>query len=419
MHQTVIVLVGIPASGVCSLLCISPFDVKQLNNQITSHVYTAGKTTTVSLLQELGNFEVISQDQLGSRLKCETAFKRALSEGHNIIVDRCNHTKKQRMVWTDLVQAFTRRTGAAVSLVALVLKTPKEECMARALFRRDHPTLPVDQSGMVIERFYWEFENVRREREGFKEVHEVAAVRQLEGALQRIAAAVVEGVPGPSASSNAAAVQGKTEGGGCTQKAAAAEKISTIFSKQQALPPEALPPRWHPRTGGTDWRGAPGVVGVQSPLASTQQPVGVHTGNVAVAAAAAAANNGVRGDLAIRSNMPSSAVPAAGTWQRGASPSPTGRSNVVPFSRNGRPADGQPSPGRHARSGGRAYLDDEDDDGPGRLDARAILLFDLNGTLTSHTSKRRSAGRNRPRPGTRELRRLLVRHGIHADTVMG
>ena len=39
-------------------------------------------------------------------------------------------------------------------------------------------------------------------------------------------------------------------------------------------------------------------------------------------------------------------------------------------------------------------------------DSRPILLFDLNGTLTSHTSKRRSAGRNCPRPGTHHLRRL-------------
>lgn len=41
-------------------------------------------------------------------------------------------------------------------------------------------------------------------------------------------------------------------------------------------------------------------------------------------------------------------------------------------------------------------------------DSRILLLFDLNGTLTSHTSQRKSAGVNRMRPGLQELRRLQV-----------
>lgn len=41
-------------------------------------------------------------------------------------------------------------------------------------------------------------------------------------------------------------------------------------------------------------------------------------------------------------------------------------------------------------------------------DLRPVLLFDLNGTITSHTVKRRSSGINKPRPGIPHLRRLLV-----------
>jgi len=50
-----------------------------------------------------------------------------------------------------------------------------------------------------------------------------------------------------------------------------------------------------------------------------------------------------------------------------------------------------------------------------------ILLFDLNGTITSHTSMRRSAGRNEMRPGIHHLRRLKgkFRLGIYSSaTVM-
>jgi hypothetical protein len=42
-------------------------------------------------------------------------------------------------------------------------------------------------------------------------------------------------------------------------------------------------------------------------------------------------------------------------------------------------------------------------------DARIILLFDLNGTLVSHASRRRSAGNSRLRPGLALLARLLPR----------
>lgn len=46
---------------------------------------------------------------------------------------------------------------------------------------------------------------------------------------------------------------------------------------------------------------------------------------------------------------------------------------------------------------------------PAEADKRITLLFDLNGTLTSHTSKRRSAGINRMRPGLDNMQRLQVR----------
>lgn len=40
-------------------------------------------------------------------------------------------------------------------------------------------------------------------------------------------------------------------------------------------------------------------------------------------------------------------------------------------------------------------------------DPRPILLFDLNGTLTSHTAERKTSGVTLARPGTPALLRLL------------
>ena len=66
------------------------------------------------------------------------------------------------------------------------------------------------------------------------------------------------------------------------------------------------------------------------------------------------------------------------------------------------PRPRRPNPG--SSPGGALFLDARDPP-----DAPPLLLFDLNGTLTSHTTARRSAGRNSMRPGTHHLRRLQAR----------
>lgn len=74
------------------------------------------------------------------------------------------------------------------------------------------------------------------------------------------------------------------------------------------------------------------------------------------------------------------------------------RSNIVPFRK-------VRSPGNPNQPGGITghFVDEE----MGQ-DTRPILLFDLNGTLTSHTAAKRSAGRSLMRPGIHHLRRLQV-----------
>ena len=73
-------------------------------------------------------------------------------------------------------------------------------------------------------------------------------------------------------------------------------------------------------------------------------------------------------------------------------------SNIVPFRRVS-------SPGNPNVPGGVAgYFVDEQ---VGQ-DTRPILLFDLNGTLTSHTAAKRGSGRSLMRPGIQHLRRLQV-----------
>ena len=56
------------------------------------------------------------------------------------------------------------------------------------------------------------------------------------------------------------------------------------------------------------------------------------------------------------------------------------------------------------------YRDDSPPEEP--TDLRPLLLFDLNGTLTAHTSARKSSGKNEMRPGISHLRRLQVCHTV-------
>lgn len=97
------------------------------------------------------------------------------------------------------------------------------------------------------------------------------------------------------------------------------------------------------------------------------------------------------------------------THQQQASPQQTGfaspsRSNIVPFKRKGRGSSG-PLPPDNQPGSIEAHFVDEDVS----ADSRPVLLFDLNGTLTSHTAAKRSSGKSLMRPGINHLRRLQVR----------
>ena len=81
-------------------------------------------------------------------------------------------------------------------------------------------------------------------------------------------------------------------------------------------------------------------------------------------------------------------------------------SNIVPFPQPARPGAARAPPG--ATSGKpqapQRFLDMVGREGG--QDDRPFLLFDLNGTLTSHTHKRQSSGINLMRPGIHHLMQL-------------
>lgn len=129
---------------------------------------------------------------------------------------------------------------------------------------------------------------------------------------------------------------------------------------------------------------------------------GVVRGDHKLSAASHAAGSPMHGGLSSNGALPAASGPCTDPRPdqcQVANPNPVRNPNNQPGASGG----GCPAAQAQAPPAG-GFLDAGD-----APDAPPVLLFDLNGTLTSHTSMRRSAGRNRMRPGTHHLRRLQVR----------
>ncbi|KAI9104706.1 hypothetical protein DFS34DRAFT_208798 [Phlyctochytrium arcticum] len=91
----------------------------------------SGKSTFAAALRGQFGFDVVCQDELGSRDACEAA---AAKSGKSVIVDRCNSTAEQRHLWVSLAFAPTDALCAWFDY-------PVDLRMQRANSRTAHPTI--------------------------------------------------------------------------------------------------------------------------------------------------------------------------------------------------------------------------------------------------------------------------------------
>jgi atypical dual specificity phosphatase len=107
----------------------------------------SGKST---YCKKLKDYRRINQDDLGSRERCQKHFSSAIQKELNIVLDRCNHTRKQRKSWVDLA----KQNGYNIRAVGFSVN--KELLLKRAMERKDHPTIhnmTEEKVSSIIDRF--------------------------------------------------------------------------------------------------------------------------------------------------------------------------------------------------------------------------------------------------------------------------
>ena len=108
----------------------------------------SGKSTVCNELYS--DYYRISQDEMG-KIGHREAFKQALKDNKNIIIDRCGFNIEQRQRYIKPAKELGYRT------LILWLKVEPEECIDRIKNRTGHPNLDMNLNSEKIEDVVYQF----------------------------------------------------------------------------------------------------------------------------------------------------------------------------------------------------------------------------------------------------------------------
>lgn len=107
-------------------------------------------------IKEFSHMVRVNQDSLGSREKSLKLFNESLSEGKDVILDRCNISAKQRKEWLKIAKLYK------ASCHAVYLEVPTNICVQRMSRRENHETisnkLSIDKLRSIVLKFNNELE---------------------------------------------------------------------------------------------------------------------------------------------------------------------------------------------------------------------------------------------------------------------
>lgn len=125
----------------------------------------SGKSTFAA---KYPNYTIINQDTMGNRYACLEAFRKALKDDKNVIIDRCNINKMQRRIWLLEAQKYDVK-----EINAVYLHVNPEECLKRISNRIGHPTIkpemPIEKKQQIVYSFIETFE-MPEISEGFNKI---------------------------------------------------------------------------------------------------------------------------------------------------------------------------------------------------------------------------------------------------------
>lgn len=83
----------------------------------------------------------ISQDFLGSKQKCIDYYIDFLKQGKNVLIDRCNVRREDRLLWIGLAAKY-----GCKSILGVFLDVHPEVCLNRIHKRKGHETIQPEMS---------------------------------------------------------------------------------------------------------------------------------------------------------------------------------------------------------------------------------------------------------------------------------
>lgn len=121
-----------------------------------------------SFAEKFRHYEIVNQDKLGSRQKCLEVFRKAMKEQKNVIIDRCNINRLQRLIWIKEAQRF-----GVKEINCIYFHVNPEECIDRISNRKGHATIKetssFEKNSEIVYNFSKTFE-IPMIEEGFQKI---------------------------------------------------------------------------------------------------------------------------------------------------------------------------------------------------------------------------------------------------------